>query len=134
MKKYIVPLLILLPFQVHASEIDCGNAMTTYEMNICAGRETEAAETLLEKYLDKAKEKYKNETAVITSLVKSQDAWVIYRKTHCDAIYEMWSGGTIRGVMFGGCMLQLTKQRIHKIWEDYLTYMDSTPPMLPEPK
>ena len=134
MKKYIVPLLIFLPFHVHASEIDCENAMTTYEMNICAGMETEAADTLLEKYLAKAKEKYNDETAVITSLVKSQDAWIIYRKTHCDAIYEMWSGGTIRGVMFGGCMLQLTKQRTHKIWEDYLTYMDSTPPMLPEPK
>ena len=134
MKKYIIPLLIFSSLQAHSSEIDCQNAMTTYEMNFCANRETEEANTLLEKYLSKAKQKYKNETAVITSLVKSQDAWIIYRKAHCDAIYEIWSGGTIRGVMFGGCMLQLTKQRTHKIWNDYLTYMDSTPPMLPETK
>ena len=71
---------------------------------------------------------------VIDTLNQSQQAWLSYRKAHCDAVYEQWSGGTIRGTMFGGCMLRLTQLRIHVIWQDYLTYMDSTEPLLPEPE
>jgi uncharacterized protein YecT (DUF1311 family) len=134
MKKYTVLFLSIFSYLVHAEEIDCKNAITTYEMNVCAGREMEAADAELDKYLTKAKHKYSEEKRVVDLLVKSQEAWLAYRKVYCDGIYEMWSSGTIRGVMYGSCMVQLTKQRTHKIWEDYLTYMDSTPPLLPEPK
>jgi uncharacterized protein YecT (DUF1311 family) len=133
MKKYTV-LLLIFSYLVHAEEIDCENAMTTYEMNVCASREMEAADTELDTYLTKAKQKYSEEKTIVELLVKSQEAWLAYRKVYCEGIYEMWSSGTIRGVMYGGCMVQLTKQRTHQIWEDYLTYMDSTPPLLPEPK
>lgn len=134
MSKYIIFLLSVFPYLIHADEVDCGKAITTIEINVCAGRALEAADASLEKYFAKAKERYLKEKAVVDLLVKSQEAWVAYRKAHCDAIYDMWSGGTIRGAMFGECMLQLTNQRTHTIWKDYLTYMDSTPPLLPEPK
>lgn len=134
MKNYIILLLTFLPAFVQADEVDCENAITTYAMNVCAGRKMKEADAMLEKYIAKAKERYSAEAKVVELLVKSQAAWLAYRKAHCDSIYEIWSGGTIRGVMFGGCMLQSTKERTHEIWEDYLTYMDSTPPLLPEPK
>ncbi|QJR79744.1 DUF1311 domain-containing protein [Alteromonas pelagimontana] len=133
MKKYIAIFIATFSTFVLADEVDCENAMTTYAMNICARREIKSADAELEKYLAKAKEKYSDEAAIIQSLDKSQNAWLLYREAHCDAIYEMWSGGTIRGVMFGGCMLQLTKQRTHKIWEDFLAEMGSASPLLPEP-
>lgn len=31
-------------------------------------------------------------------------------------------------------LLQLIQQRTHQIWSDFLTYMDSTPPILPKPE
>ena len=134
MKQYIILLLLTFPLLLHADETNCENAITTFDINRCIGRTAESADVTLGEYLAKAKEKYSQETAIIHLLDQSQNAWLIYRQAHCDAIYDMWSEGSIRGAMFGGCMLQLTKQRTHKIWEDYLTYMDSTPPLLPEPE
>ena len=32
-----------------------------------------------------------------------------------------------------GCMIEATRARTHDIWTDYLTYVDRTPPVLPEP-
>ncbi len=125
---------ILLSGVCQAEEIDCNNAITTYDMNRCAAKEVEAADIRLEQYLAKAKEKYADDKAVFKSIENGQMAWLAYRKTHCDSVREIWSGGTIRGVMVSGCKLQLTKERTHTIWADYLTYMDSTPPLLPEPK
>ena len=134
--KAVFSAIFLLPFFVQASDVDCENAMTTYAMNICAAREMENANIELAKYIAAVKEKYSSESGVVAALDKSQQAWLGYRESHCDAIYEIWSGGTIRGVMFGACMLQLTKQRTHNIWSDYLASMDPdpNPAMLPEPQ
>ena len=44
---------------------------------------------------------------------KSQEAWMEYRKTHCDALYQLSSGGTIAGTEYNGCYLDLTKKRTH---------------------
>jgi uncharacterized protein YecT (DUF1311 family) len=134
MKKYLW-LFIFLPLCSFGEEkIDCEKAITTIEINVCAKKEADRAYLTMENYLDKAKERYSSEKAVIDSLNKSQEAWLAYRKVHCDAVFEQWSGGTIRGAMFAGCMLRLTKLRTHVIWQDYLTYMDTTEPLLPEPK
>lgn len=134
MKLRLGLIVVLLSCVCNADEIDCDNAITTYDMNRCAAKEVEAAEILLEQYLKKAKEKFADDSAVFKSIENGQGAWLTYRKTHCDSVREVWSGGTIRGVMTSGCKLQLTKERTHTIWADYLTYMDSTPPLLPEPK
>jgi len=134
MKSYIFSIFLLVPVFASAEDIDCDNAMPTYEMNMCAGKKIEAKNSRLSRYYLKAKEKYAAQPSVVETLEKAQTAWFGYRKAHCDAIYAMWSGGTIRGVMFSDCMLQLTKQRTHTIWEDYIATMDSAPPLLPEPR
>jgi uncharacterized protein YecT (DUF1311 family) len=126
--------MILPLYSFGEEKIDCEKAFTTIEINVCAKKEADLAYSVLENYLNKAKERYSSEKTVVDTLNKSQEAWLAYRKAHCDAVYEQWSGGTIRGAMFGGCMLKLTKLRTHVIWQDYLTYMDSTNPLLPEPK
>lgn len=113
--------------------MDCENAMTSIEMNICSAKEVETVEKNLEQYLQKAIERYAGQDKVIETIKKSQEQWSIYSKAHCESVYEIWSGGTIRGVMYSRCMLSLTKQRTHTIWSSYLKYQDSTPPLLPEP-
>jgi uncharacterized protein YecT (DUF1311 family) len=141
MNSYIAVFLLLLPFLAFSDELDCENPMTTYEMNVCSNRDSEKANTILKDYLAKAIEKYSQEieqsgedNSGIQLLEKSQVAWLDYRKTYCSAIYEKWSGGTMRGVMHNSCMLDMTKRRTLEIWEDYLTYMDSVKPVLPKPE
>lgn len=135
MKKYL--LLLLLPALSVAAdegELDCENAITTLEVNACIGREVAEAEEVLQAYLSAAMEQIESQPDAQDALDKSQQAWLAYRSAYCDAIYTQWIGGTIRGAMSGLCALKLTKSRTHLVWEDYLTYMDSTPPVLPEPE
>lgn len=136
MKKYIILSILAYSLSVYAEEreVDCENAMTTIEMNICSAREIEAVEKNLEQYLQKAIERYARQSKVVAAIKKSQEQWSVYSKAHCDSVYEIWSSGTIRGVMYSSCMLSLTKQRTHTIWSSYLQHQDSTAPLLPEPK
>ncbi|MCB0336212.1 MAG: DUF1311 domain-containing protein [Bdellovibrionales bacterium] len=133
MKRILLLLLSVFLFSLNAEEIDCSKAISTPEINACAAKELAAKEKVLEDYLEKAYELKKPEQKVVQSLKESQTTWLRYRKSYCSGVYELWSGGTIRGAMYNGCMIRLTKERTHIIWSDYLTYMDSTPPALPEP-
>ncbi|MCL1079084.1 DUF1311 domain-containing protein [Parashewanella spongiae] len=134
MIKYIVFITCFISLTVQADEIFCDKASNTFQMNQCTKQDMVAADAQLEQYLGKAKQKYQKETNVLAALVHAQKVWVNYRKAQCDAIYEKWSGGTLSGVIYGKCMARLTRERTHSVWEDYLTYMDSTPALLPEPK
>ena len=40
----------------------------------------------------------------------------------------------VRWAAYLGCKIALTQARTHWLWRNWLTYMDSTPPILPEPK
>jgi uncharacterized protein YecT (DUF1311 family) len=126
--------LLLISIFAAADGIDCKNSATTLEINACINDVLENENRVLGLYLSKAKERYTNQPRLTDLMNQSQQDWLVYRQSHCDSIYDIWSDGSIRGLMFGECMLKLTKQRTHQIWEDYLTYMDNTPSLLPEPK
>jgi uncharacterized protein YecT (DUF1311 family) len=63
----------------------------------------------------------------------AQKAWSAYRDAECGAIFDYWSGGTIRDLEALACRTHLATLRTHTIWLHWLTFMDSTPPLLPEP-
>jgi len=48
-------------------------------------------------------------------------------------LYDWWKGGTIRGAMTLGCRTRITEARTLEVWRNWLTYVDSTPPILPRP-
>ena len=66
-------------------------------------------------------------------LAASQSAWAAYAEIVCDGVHDGWKDGTIRTIMYLGCMIEMTHDRTRVIWRDHLTYADSTPPVLPEP-
>lgn len=124
--------------------VDCDNAMTTYDMNVCTGRVLERENARMDEYLkvartraeaiDAGSGRFGDERSNSAAFLKaSQTAWEAYAAIACDGVYDQWKGGTIRTVQFLGCKIGLTRERTHFIWENYLTYMDSTPPVLPEP-
>ena len=137
MKKVLtVVLLTCLPLLASASDdvIDCENAMNTIEINQCAAIELESAQAELDKYLAASFEHNAYDAELVASIKKAQESWQAYMSAHCNSVYTQWRDGSIRGLMALSCKTTLTKQRTHEVWANFLTYMDSTPPVLPEPK
>ncbi|MEZ9013459.1 lysozyme inhibitor LprI family protein [Vibrio splendidus] len=141
MKKVLtVVLLTCLPLLASASAsasgdvIDCENAMNTIDINHCAAIELESAQAELDKYLTASFEHNAYDAELVASIKKAQESWQAYMSAHCSSVYTQWRDGSIRGVMALSCKTTLTKQRTHEVWVNFLTYMDSTPPVLPEPK
>ncbi|MDN3617205.1 lysozyme inhibitor LprI family protein [Vibrio gallaecicus] len=113
---------------------DCNNAVNTLQINGCASIERDSAKEELSKYLDASFEHNSYDPELVKAIKVAQNDWQAYMSSHCDSIYTQWREGTIRGVMYISCETKLTKQRTHEVWANFLTYMDSTPPVLPEPK
>ncbi|MEZ8312302.1 lysozyme inhibitor LprI family protein [Vibrio splendidus] len=137
MKKVLtVVLLTCLPLLASASDdvIDCENAMNTIDINHCAAIELESAQAELDKYLTASFEHNAYDAELVASIKKAQESWQAYMSAHCSSVYTQWRDGSIRGLMALSCKTTLTKQRTHEVWASFLTYMDSTPPVLPEPK
>ncbi|HEY7884673.1 MAG TPA: lysozyme inhibitor LprI family protein [Cellvibrionaceae bacterium] len=123
-----------LSINAHAGDdIDCDEAITTPEINYCIGKEVKAAEEQLEQYLQASIARYTDDPDVVAAIEKSQETWEEYREQHCSAIYTLWREGTIRGTMYGSCKQAVTERRTYELWQAYLTYMDSTAPVMPEP-
>ncbi|MEZ8023849.1 lysozyme inhibitor LprI family protein [Vibrio sp. 1F255] len=136
MTKLISALIaVCFSFSALADEgvVDCENAMNTIEINHCAAIELESAQAELDKYLAASFEHNAYDAQLVASIKKAQESWQAYMTAHCDSVYTQWRDGSIRGVMALSCKTTLTKQRTHEVWANFLTYMDSTPPVLPEP-
>jgi uncharacterized protein YecT (DUF1311 family) len=129
----------ILLTQTPDAPVNCAQAMTTPQINACAAQRLEAETARMETYLSAARRRavtQDEETAASSQrayLDNAQSAWTAYADIVCDGVYDNWSGGTIRTVMALECRIQMTRERTHVIWRDFLTYADSTPPVLPEP-
>lgn len=111
----------------------CPDAMTTLDMNACLGKVLTRADDRRKAYLEAALARQAESPERQAMIRASDTAFEAYRKAECDAVFDDWKEGTIRGSMFLSCSIGMTDARTHTIWENWLTYMDSTPPVLPEP-
>jgi uncharacterized protein YecT (DUF1311 family) len=133
--RWLIALAFLPVASMTASpEANCEKPVTTYDFNICGSREAERARAEMQRYFETAKVRMqKEESQALAALEAAQTAWKSYHEKHCAAVYARWEGGTIQGPASAQCSINLTRQRTHQLWADYLTYPDSTPPILPEP-
>jgi uncharacterized protein YecT (DUF1311 family) len=117
---------------------------TTQDINQCYAGRAAKADADLARYVAAARDRLKQEAATAdrgdTSAVRAlqgleaaEGDWVRYRDAECGAVYDYWSAGTIRDVENLDCRIGVTRLHTHTIWRLWLTYMDSTPPLLPEP-
>lgn len=130
---YLIATILFLPSVALAAD-PCSNAKNTVKMNECTSNRITGAERELARYLGKSLEHISDQPKSAQALTKAQASWLQFRKDHCDAISEMWAGGTISTAMHGNCLVEQTQRRTHDLWKEYLTFMDSTPALLPEPK
>ena len=106
--------------------LDCSKADNTIEINQCAQiRQTKTDEELNEAYqrvlamLEGINKEPDNriKTDLKAGLIKAQRLWVKFREADCANIYDFWSNGTIRSVMYSDCMRGRAEQRIKELDE-----------------
>ncbi len=106
---------------------------STPEMNECMAGILERAIARKDRYLAAALERHRDKPELVAMILQSDKASDAYREAECEAMYEDWKEGTIRTIMGLSCSIALADERTRTIWQNWLTYMDSTPPDLPEP-
>lgn len=109
-----------------AHAIDCKQAITTPDINHCAKQEQLAVEARLNaayqktlKSLNEPDTEIEKYSEMKQKLIQAQRAWVKFRDLDCDAVYAFHAGGTIRTVMFLGCMQRHAEQRIKALDQTY---------------
>jgi len=131
-------LIVLMAMSLQPEDVkpDCGG--NTLEVNACIADKLARSNERLQTYLRAATDRHTDQDgksdSVALGIQASQSAFEAYRDIECDAVYEDWIEGTIRNAMTLGCRIRLTDERARTVWTNWLTYMDSTPPILPEPK
>lgn len=87
----------------------CVNPQTQYEMNQCAKKAFEAADA-------KLNPAYQRLLAMLDAeekaqLQEAQRAWLKYRDTNCEFVADEYKGGSIRPMILGYCLADVTKRR-----------------------
>ena len=108
---------------------------STIEVNACLEGRLRESDAALNRYYQAALERIRREGGGPTQqrFVQAERSWVAYRDSECGAVFYRWRGGTIRVAEELECRIRLTRVRTYTIWHDWLTYADSTPPLLPRP-
>jgi uncharacterized protein YecT (DUF1311 family) len=87
----------------------CSDANTQAEMNICAGKEYKSADAALNRVYQQLLAKL--EPAEKTQLKEAQTAWIKYRDANCDFVADQYKGGSIRPMIYGLCLADVTTNR-----------------------
>lgn len=116
-----------------AKATSCSGADTP-SANACLGARFQQSNAILNRYYQAALKRAARDGGRSTAqrLIKAEQSWMTYRDMECGAVFNSW-GGTIRASMEVECRIRLTRLRTYALWRDWLTYVDSTPPILRRP-
>ena len=87
----------------------CSDANTQTEMNICAGKEYKTADTALNRVYQQLVAML--DAAEKAQLREAQTAWIKYRDTNCEFVGDQYKGGSIRPMIYGLCLADVTHNR-----------------------
>src|SRR2546427_12154432 len=87
----------------------CANAQSQAEMNICAGKEYKAADATLNQVYRQLVSMLDDEEK--SQLKEAQTSWLKYRDTNCEFVADQYKGGTIRPMIHGLCLAEMTRNR-----------------------
>ena len=103
-------------------EVDCDNAETQMDMNICAGRDYKAADEELNAVYKKAlaaavetdegfKDMGDQYVGAVDALKRAQRSWIGYRDGQCDLAGFEARGGSLEPLLVSSCLADLTRKR-----------------------
>ncbi|HEX8044751.1 lysozyme inhibitor LprI family protein [Rhizobium sp.] len=110
-------------FAQNDPQVDCDNAETQPDLNVCSQRAYDTADKALN-------EQYKKTRAAMVAidddldadlkgaekeLLKAQRAWLDYRDGQCEAEGFQAAGGSLRPMLVTGCKATLTKARTKEL-------------------
>ncbi|MBV7258488.1 DUF6265 family protein [Erythrobacter crassostreae] len=111
---------------------DCDG--TTIAINECLAGIYKRSKSRQRAYVDAALGSSADGNALGKMIRASDAAFDAYRSAECDAVYENWKEGSIRNAMWLRCSIRLTDEHTHTVWQNWLTYQDTSEPILPEPR
>jgi uncharacterized protein YecT (DUF1311 family) len=132
--RWLLVLGSLMTTAACAAEPVCQDPKDNVADRACMSAEVAKADAQLAQYLRAAKEWVAKDKLQDLKLDATQAAWMRYRDAQCDDVYRYWGDGTHRYRAAAQCQLDLAHARTYDLWSAYLTYTDSTPPILPKPE
>ena len=96
-----------------AKKAPCSNADTQAEMNICAGQEYKTADAALNRVYQQLVAKLEPEEK--SQLKEAQTAWIKYRDTNCEFVADQYKGGSMRPMIYGLCLADVTRNRTSEL-------------------
>ena len=120
-------LLLLSSPQANEPEVDCKDPMTQMAMNVCAGREYQAADRELNAVWKKASQRAKSVDKDVgdgtqhRELLAAQRAWLTFRDAQCSFEANQYRGGSIMPLIRSTCLTALTEARTKQLRE-YLEF------------
>jgi uncharacterized protein YecT (DUF1311 family) len=119
----LATLFTLLAGAAAAQDIDCANAVTQRDMNFCAEREWQEADTDLNLAYTDVMAEMKEIDATLpdalqgaaATLRDAQRAWIVFRDANCAASGFMMRGGSAEALLIYGCMRQMTVNRTEEL-------------------
>jgi uncharacterized protein YecT (DUF1311 family) len=126
----LIAAFCLLPFAATAQDVDCTNAVTQQEMNLCAELDWQVADAELNDAYAAVIAMMQNIDAETTPigvteearLREAQRAWVAFRDATCDVAGYAMRGGSAEPLLIYGCMMTLSAERadeLRGLVEDY---------------
>jgi uncharacterized protein YecT (DUF1311 family) len=108
--------------------VDCENAMTQFEMNVCADQDYKAADKALNAaYKQVMAHMIKVDSdmgainpgyvGAVNALKTAQRAWIGYRDGQCELSGFSARGGSMEPMLVSGCLAELTKKRTAELKE-----------------
>ena len=91
----------------------CANPQTQIEMTQCAADAYKAADKVLNQVYQQLVAKLDDEEKA--QLKEAQTAWLKYRDTNCDFVADQYKGGTMRPMIYAGCLEGVTKKRTSEL-------------------
>lgn len=124
----ILASLLLLAAAAQDPDVDCENPQYQVEMNLCAGKDYDAADAALNAQYKqtvaalKARDKdidrsYDSQPTHYDTLLAAQRAWITYRDQQCLSESFAARGGTMAPMLHSGCMARLTRERTAELKE-----------------
>jgi uncharacterized protein YecT (DUF1311 family) len=93
-------------------------AQSQLEMNIQSFKDYEKADAKMTLLYKKVLKNFTEETSK-KLFIEAQRAWIKYKEAHCKVVASGYEGGSMRPMIYSGCLTEVTQQRT-KLLEEYL--------------
>jgi len=98
-------------FVAPAYALDCNNATTQVDMNMCANEGYERVDKALNALYSKLKQSLKEDAASTEKLTEAQRAWIAFRDKECAFVGAGYEGGSLQPYVVTACKTELTEFR-----------------------